>query len=72
MIRIDKRTGLTFDVTIAELFFDTWVVAALKEIPINEHRPNPAATESATNKTPASPTAPWDLVQSHRSMVKQA
>lgn len=50
----------------------TCVVAALKERPSREHKPSPAATDSATNSTPASPTAPWDLAQSHRSMVTQA
>lgn len=50
----------------------TWVVAALRERPSREHRPSPAATDRAINSTPASPTAPWDLAQSHLSMVKQA
>lgn len=50
----------------------TWVVAALKERLSREQKPSPAATDKAINSTPASPTAPWDLVQSHLSMVKQA
>lgn len=53
------------------LYF-TCVVAALKERPSREQRPSPAATDRATNSTPASPTAPWDLAQSHLSMVTQA
>lgn len=55
---------------IVELY--TWVVAALRERPSREQRPSPAATDRAISSTPASPTAPWDLVQSHLSMVKQA
>lgn len=50
----------------------TWVVAALKEMPSSEQSPRPEATERATSRTPARPTAPWDLEQSHRSMVTQA
>lgn len=50
----------------------TWVVAALKERPSREQRPSPAATDRAINSTPASPTAPWDLVESHLSKVMQA
>lgn len=44
----------------------------MKESPSREQRPNPAATDRATSSTPASPTAPWDLAQSHLSMVTQA
>lgn len=50
----------------------TCVVAALKEMPRREHSPRPAATDNVTSRTPASPTAPWDLAQSHRSMVRHA
>ncbi len=50
----------------------TCVVAALKEMPKSEQSPSPAATERVTSNTPASPTAPWDLAQSHRSMVRHA
>lgn len=50
----------------------TCVVAALKERPSSEHKPKPAATDRATSSTPARPTAPWDLAQSHLSMVTQA
>lgn len=50
----------------------TWVVAALKERPSREQRPSPAATDRAISSTPASPTAPWDLVESHLSKVMQA
>lgn len=50
----------------------TWVVAALKEMPMREQRPSPAATDRVTSSTPASPTAPWDLAQSQRNMVRHA
>lgn len=50
----------------------TCVVAALKVMPRREQRPRPAATDNVTNRTPASPTAPWDLAQSHRSIVRHA
>lgn len=50
----------------------TWVVAALNESPSKEQSPSPAATERATRRTPARPTAPCDLEQSQRSRVTQA
>lgn len=54
------------------LQLSTWVVAALKARPSREQRPRPAATDRAINSTPASPTAPWDLLESHLSKVTQA
>lgn len=71
-----KPSKRTRDINICPvgcvLRYCTWVVAALKEMPRREQRPRPAATDSVTSRTPASPTAPWDLAQSHRSMVRHA
>ena len=72
VVHLDGKANNNKSACVCCVFVFTCVVAALKDRPSREQSPRPAATDRATSSTPASPTAPWDLAQSHLSMVTHA